>query len=100
MGLTAILLVALTQSQVLPRPDPEHLAEARRLAELALYDRAEEILRNFLKAAPAEPQFQKLIPDFRAALCEVLLAARKYDDLKAEAEALRRHPKTRVHALS
>ena len=100
MSFTALLLVLLTQSQVLPRPDPDTLAEAKRLAELALYDRAEDILRAFLKAAPAEPQVQKMIPEFRAALCEVLLAARKYDDLKAEAEALRRHPKTRVHALS
>ena len=98
MRIAAFLLVLLSQSA---RLDPDvQLAEAKRLGELALYDRAEEILRNFLKASPSEPQIQKMTPEFRAALCEVLLAARKYDDLKIEADPLRRNPKTRVHALS
>ncbi|HKS17457.1 MAG TPA: hypothetical protein VJU16_09110, partial [Planctomycetota bacterium] len=99
MRIAAFLLLLLSQAQSRVEPEAQ-LAEAKRLGEFALFDRAEEILRSYLKASPAEPQLQKMTPEFRAALCEVLLAARKYDDLKVEADPLRKNPKTRVHALS
>ena len=97
----AVLLLALAAVQAPPRRTPDQqLYEANRLSELALYDRAEELLRNFLRTAVSDSQLQKAIPEFRAALCEVLLAARKHDELKVEAETLRRQPRTKVHALS
>jgi hypothetical protein len=78
----------------------EQLAEAHRLRDLALYDRAEEVLRGFLNKSAGDPQAQKIVPEFRAALCEVLLAARKYDELKTEGEVLRRHPKSKFLAIT
>ena len=99
MNAAALLLVLLVQGE--RRADPgDHLAEANRLRELALFDRAEEILRSFLRTAPADPQTQRRIPDFRAALCEVLLGGRKYDELKNEAQALRLNPRWRVDACA
>lgn len=96
-----LAFLALLLSQSVSRPDPDaQLAEAARLRELALYDRAEEILRSFLKSTPTESQSQKLVPDFRIALCEVLLGARNFEELKAEAEILRRNPKTRLQGLA
>ncbi len=95
----AVLLLALLNQQARTTPD-QQLIEAHRLRELALYDRAEEILRAFLRTAPTDPQLQKSVPDFRVALCEVLLAARKYDELRLEADVLRKQGRTRVHALS
>lgn len=96
-----IAFLAVLLAQQAPRPDPDtQLAEAHRLRDLALYDRAEEILRGFLKAAPAESQGQRAAPEFRIALCEVLLAARKFDELKIEAEILRRNPRTKYQGLS
>jgi hypothetical protein len=97
----SLAFLAVLLSQSVPRQDPEtHLAEAARLRELALFDRAEEVLRAYLKAAPTDSQSQKFIPDFRIALCEVLLGARNYEELKAEAEILRRNPKTRIQGLA
>src|SRR5262245_47571648 len=96
-----LAFLALLLSQSVSRQEPEAaLAEAARLRELALYDRAEELLRRFLKATPTESQSQKVIPEFRVALCEVLLGARKFEELKSEAEILRRNPKTRVQGLA
>lgn len=94
----AVALVFVLLAQHPPRV--EQLAEAQRLRDLALYDKAEAVLRTFLKTVSGESQAQRAVPEFRAALCEVLLAARKYDELKAEGEVLRRHPKSKFHALT
>ncbi len=94
-----MLLLVLLQGQQRVDPDAQ-LGEAIRLRDLALYDRAEEILRVFLRTAPVDSQLQRYIPSFRAALCEVLLGARKFEELKIEAEPLRKHPKTRLQGLS
>ena len=100
MRVAVLILVALySQHQQRPTAD-QQLIESQRLRDLALFDRAEEILRAFLRAAPADPQQQKSVPQFRAALCELLLAARKYDELKVEAEPIRKQGRSRVHALS
>lgn len=99
MRAAALLLVLLGQHATRANPG-DQLAEAQRLRELALHDRAEEILRIFIKAAPADSQVQRWIPEFRATLCEVLLEARKLEDLKTEADVLRRNPKTRFLGLT
>jgi len=99
MRVAAVLLALFLQHQGRPGVETQ-LAEAHRLKDLALFDRAEAILRDFLKVAPQDPQVQKSVPEFRVALCEVLLGARKYAELKTEAEVLRRHPKSKIQALS
>ena len=92
----ALLFVLVAQHP----PRVEQLAEAQKLRDLALYDRAEAVLRTFLKTVSGESQAQRAVPEFRAMLCEVLLAARKYDELKVEAEVLRRNPKSKFHGLT
>src|SRR5688572_30031629 len=97
MRVVAVLAAALLSQQA---PRIEQLQEAHRLRDLALYDRAEEVLRVYLNKSAGDSQAQKVVPEFRAALCEVLLAARKYDELKAEGEVLRRHPKSKFTAAT
>jgi hypothetical protein len=99
MRIAAFLAVLALQAA--PRLDPgQQLAEANRLRDLALHDRAEAILRAFIKAAPGDSQLTRWILEYRAVLCEVLLSSRQLDDLKIEAEVLRRNPDFRIQGLS
>ena len=93
--------LAVLAFQAAPRLDPgQQLSEANRLKDLGLHDRAETVLRAFIKAAPGDSQLQRWILEYRAVLCDVLLGARKLDDLRIEAEILRRNSEFKVAGLS
>ncbi|HTF55854.1 MAG TPA: hypothetical protein VK661_01175 [Planctomycetota bacterium] len=96
----AVLLLALfTQGD--RRDDPEaRLKEALRLRDLGIHERSEELIREALRIVIGDPQRPKDLPKFRAALCEILLSARKYPELMIEAAPLRQNPRTRAHGCS
>jgi len=96
----AVLFLALfTQGD--RRDDPEaRLKEALRLRDLGIHERSEELIREALRILIGDPQRPKDLPKYRAALCEILLSARKYPELMIEAGPLRQSPRTRAHGCS
>jgi hypothetical protein len=98
--MTALFLALALLLQGDPADDPTRPPrEVQRLRDLALHDRAEEAMREALRKVLADPQQQRHVPRHRAALCEILLEARKFPELKQEAEPLRQNRDPQLKAL-
>jgi len=99
--MSAVVLALALLVQADRADDPTRLPpEVQRLCDLALHDRAEETMRETIRKALVDPQYQKHVPKLRAALCEILLAARRFPELKQEAEVLRQNKDPQLKALA